>query len=134
MALSFDQEKREFVRIKLAIPIRYKFLAENSKDPRLDKSYQGSTSNISGGGLLLAGPIPDPNWIPDILLQRIVIGINFLLPDQDSMVKAITRASWIEARKETSEHWLIGLRFKEITQEDKEKIFQFIIKSQLPGH
>ena len=118
MVQSFDQEKREFVRIKLAIPIRYKFLAENPQDPRLDKSYKGSTSNISGGGLLLAGPIPDPNWIPDMLLQRIVIGINFLLPDQDTMVKAITRASWIEARKEKSDNWFIGLRFKEITQEE----------------
>jgi c-di-GMP-binding flagellar brake protein YcgR len=99
----------------------------------MDQIYEGTTSNISGGGLLLLGKIPILNWIPDMLMQKIVVGINLLLPAQDTPIKALTRVAWIETVDEKTHRCAMGLKFKEITQEDKDRIFKFIIRAQMPS-
>ncbi|MFH1231961.1 MAG: PilZ domain-containing protein [Planctomycetota bacterium] len=133
MAESFEQERREFIRIKLEIPIHYKFLCTHLKDNRLDEIYRGFTSNISGGGILLKGPVPEFSWIPDLLMQKTVIGVNMMLPTEEEPIKALTRVAWIEAIDEKTHYCTLGLRFKEITRDDQDKIFKFIIRSQIPS-
>lgn len=129
----FDQDRREYVRIQADIPVRYKFLAKHITTPVIENIYQGVTNNISGGGILLAGTVPDMSWVSELLMQRIVIGINFALPMDTEVIKALTRVSWIEAMDEKSQQCLMGLKFKEITTPDRDKIFKYIIRSQLPS-
>jgi len=133
MTSAFEQERREFVRVKLEIPIRYKFIASYMKDELIEKSYEGFTSNISGAGLLLKGPIPDFDWIPDLLLEKMVIGINMLLPIEVDPIKILVRVAWVEALEEKTRYCTMGLKFKEITREDQDKIFKYIIRSQMPS-
>ncbi len=131
MAFSYETERREFVRIRVDVPVRYKFLSRTIDVPK-DKIFEGTTRDISGSGLLLVGKIPKLDWIPMLLLEKIVIGINILLPaSPESPVKALTRTGWIEAIKEGDDRCAIGLKFKEITRESQDDILRYVIKSQL---
>lgn len=133
MASLFDANRREYVRIRSELNVRYKFLSQDIKDPNMDKIYEGRVTNISGNGLMISGPIPDTHWVPELLMQRIVIGINFILPNEEEPVKTLTRAAWIETADEKNSLYRLGLKFKEITTKDTDKIFRFIIKNQLPS-
>ena len=134
MTSAFESEKREFVRIRVALPVRYKFLSRDPAfAPNSDEIHEGSTNNISGGGLLLKARIPDLQWLAPLLMERIVLGLNIQLPHDEIPVKALTRVAWIEAVEEGTQKGLLGLRFKEIGQEDQDRILQYIIRCQMPG-
>jgi c-di-GMP-binding flagellar brake protein YcgR len=134
MSSAFDSEKRDFVRIKVALPVRYKFLSRDAEfATRSEEIFEGSTSNVSGGGLLLKARIPDLQWLAPLLMERIVLGINIHLPHDEAPVKALTRVAWIEAIEEGSQKCLLGLRFREISQDDQDRILQYIIRCQMPG-
>lgn len=132
MQQGYESERREFVRVKTSMGVRYKFLSQTVEGLE-DKIYEGVTQNLSGGGLLLTGKIPDLKIIPDLLMQKIVIGVNIMLPDSHDAVKALTRVAWAEAFEEGSGKCAFGLTFREITKEAQDKIFRFIIKSKMPG-
>jgi c-di-GMP-binding flagellar brake protein YcgR len=134
MGSAFDSERREFVRIKVALPVRYKFLSHDFGDEAVaSQIHEGSTNNISGGGLLLRGRIPDLQWIPSLLMQRIVIGVNLHFPNDEMPLKALTRVAWIESLEEGTQKCSLGLRFHEIGREDEDRILQYIIRCQMPG-
>lgn len=133
MPEAYDQERRLFTRIRVEVPVRYKLLCTYLQDKRLDQTYEGITRNISGGGLLLHGTIQDLDWVPDLLMQKIVVGVNLSMPDQEKPIKALTRITWIETIDEKTHRCNMGLEFREITAEDKDKIFLFVIRSQLPS-
>ncbi len=132
MPQGYESERREFVRVRASLGVRYKFLNRDGEDAG-DKVYEGVTQNLSGGGLLLTGKIPDLEWIPDLLMQKIVIGVNIILPDSPEPIKALTRVAWAEAFEEGSGKCSFGLMFREITKEAQDKIFRFIIKSRMPS-
>ena len=134
MSSGFDSERREFVRVKVALVVRYKFLSHDfAENPNASQIHEGSTNNISGGGLLLRARIPDLQWIPSLLMQRIVIGVNLYLPNEEGPVKALTRVAWIESLEEGTQKCSLGLRFHEIGREDEDRILQYIIRCQMPG-
>ena len=133
MQLHLERERREFVRVRAEVPIRYKFLSETAKGPELDTIYEGVTDNLSGTGLLLLGKIPILDWIPDILMQRIVVGVNLHIPDVSLPIKILGRVAWIETIEEKTQRCYLGVHFKEITTQDKDAIYRFIIRMQMPG-
>jgi len=133
MGSLFDADRREYIRIRSELNVRYKFLAAIIPDQNLDKIYEGKVTNISGSGIMILGPIPDSRWIPELLMQRMVIGINFMLPNEEEPIKTLTRAAWIETIDENAHICSLGLKFKEITTKDTDKIFRFIIRNQLPS-
>ncbi len=130
MSFEYESEKREFVHIATDIPIRYKFL---SKALPLDAEpiCEGATANLSGSGLLLVGKIPSVSWIPALLTEDILIGINMILPSLDLPVKALTRVAWVEALQKGSERIALGLKFKEISKDHQDEILKYIIKAQI---
>ena len=129
---SYESERREFVRIKTNLSVRYKLLSRTGEGIE-DKIREGTTRNLSGGGLLLMGGLPNIAMIPDLLMEKIVVGVNLILPDAGESVKALTRVAWAEAFEESSEKCALGLKFKEITKEHQDLIFRFIIKSKMPS-
>ena len=133
MALPYEQERREFVRVRVQIPVRYKYLCKTRNEQEMEEVYEGTTTNLGGGGLLLLGRVPKVDWIPELLMQKIVIGVNLLLPQDEMPIKALTRVAWVETFDETTMKCNMGLKFKEITQADKDRIFKFVIKVQMPS-
>jgi c-di-GMP-binding flagellar brake protein YcgR len=133
MEISFSHENREFLRVRARVPVRYKFLSSASKDAAMDEIYEGVTCNLSGGGLLLKGRIPNDAWIPELLMEKIVIGVNIFLTDAHEPVKALTRVAWVNTPEKKGDEVEIGLKFKEITRAGQDRIFQFILEDQLHG-
>jgi c-di-GMP-binding flagellar brake protein YcgR len=127
----YESEKREFVRIKIDIPVRYKFLSKSTEVP--DEVFEGTTGDIGGGGMLLMGRIPNPTWYVGLLTQQIVLGINLLLPATTDPIKALCRVAWIEATEADAHGGRVamGLKFREIPREALDEIFKFVIKAQL---
>lgn len=121
------------MRVKAEISVRYKFLSKTRVEPELETVYDGISANMGGGGLLLHGPIPKLDWIPDLLLQRMAVGCNIILPTHDIPLKVLTRVAWIESVEEDAQRFAIGLKFREITSQDQDAIFRFIIRSQMPS-
>lgn len=130
MSLKRQSSRGEFVRIHTDIPIRYKFLSK-SLPLESEGVFEGTTKNLSGSGLLLVGKIPSLSWIPALLTEEILIGVNMILPSFDLPVKALTRVGWVEAIVKGSDRCSMGLKFKEITKENQDEILKYIIKAQL---
>ena len=130
--LTRDSERRQFVRVRAKMSVRYKFLSRAGED-MTGEVHEGATQNIGGGGILLIGRIPKLEWIPDLLMQKIVIGVNLVLPDSEDPVKALTRVAWVESLEEGSDKCSFGLMFKEITREHQDRIFKYVIKAQMPS-
>lgn len=124
----YESERREFVRIRVDVPVRYKFLSKVVDCG--DEVHEGTTGDLGGGGLLLLGKVPNPAWYVDLLTQRIVVGINVLLPSSQEPVKALCRCAWIEA-SESPNRVAMGLKFKEISRDSLDEIFKYVIKAQL---
>ena len=120
-SFQYDSERRVFVRVNTDIPLRYKFLSK-VLDLGTDQIYEGTTSNIAGGGCLLHGKVPSLNWIPALLMGKIQLGINLLLPSMDVPVKALCRISWIEAIQEGSDRLVMGLKYLDIQKEMQDEI------------
>ena len=132
MDASYEIEKREYTRLDVSLPVEYRFLAWDNPD--LDREiYKGETENLSGGGVMLSGSIPEPKWITDLLMGKIIMGLKISLPLPGKQpVKALARVSWVESKKTEDNKCLYGLRFKEITSLSRDNIVEFVIENHLP--
>lgn len=133
MTASFDYEKREFIRIPVTVPVRYKFLSRELSADDMEAVHEGVTQNIGAGGILLRGKLPDPKWLSKLLTRRMYVGINLMLPSGDKPVKALCRVIWSSAVQQPSGQLMMGLEFQEITNQDRDRITQYIIKAQMPS-
>ena len=129
-SFEYNSERRNFVRLHSDIPVRYKFLSK-VVDLACDDIFEGTTSNLAGGGCLLHGKLPSLNWIPALLMGKIHLGVNLLLPSCDAPIKALCRVSWFEAMHENSDRCVMGLTFKDIHKEMQDMIMKYLIKAQL---
>ncbi len=132
MSLSVEivSAKSEFVRLPTDIPIRYKFLCK-VMDLDSNQIFEGVTRNMSGEGCLCVGKVPSLNWIPAMLMKKILVGVNVLLPSMDVPIKGLCRVAWVEEMPEGSDRCVMGLRFEDITKENQDEIMKYIIKTQM---
>ena len=133
MTASFDYERRKFIRLPIAVPVRFKFLSREIRNSEIDAVHEGVTQNLGAGGMLLRGKLPDAGWLSLLLTRKMYVGINLLLPNAERPVKALCRAIWSSAVE--SEHGVVvmGLEFQEVTQRDRDLITQYIIRAQMPS-
>ena len=133
MTNSFDFERRQFIRLPLAVPVRYKFLSRDLRNQDMDVVHEGITKNIGAGGLLLRGRLPDPSWLSKLLTKKMYVGVNILLPKYERPVKALSRVIWASSVQNESGMIIMGLEFQEITSKDRDLITQYIIRAQMPA-
>jgi c-di-GMP-binding flagellar brake protein YcgR len=133
MTAEFDYERRKFIRLPIAVPVRYKLLSRELKGADMDLVHEGISQNLGAGGLLLRGKLPNTDWLAQLLTRRMYVGINLLLPNSDRPIKALCRVSWTSAIEDEQGHLVMGLEFQEITQADQDTITQYIIKAQMPA-
>jgi hypothetical protein len=130
---SFDFERRQFIRLPLAVPVRYKFLSRELRNQDMDVVHEGITKNIGAGGLLLRGRLPDPSWLSKLLTKKMYVGVNIMLPKYERPVKALSRVIWASSVQNESGMIIMGLEFQEITNKDRDLITQYIIRAQMPA-
>ena len=131
MPFFYESEKREFVRVGVAVPVQYRLIAQVGEAKVPPDLLEGETQNIGAGGILLVGPIPDPGVVTDLLLQKTVIGVRIFLPGEDKPVEALARVAWLEAIDQDQKRCSLGLSFKEITSDAQDILFRFIISSRM---
>ena len=131
MAFFYESEKREFVRIGVSVPVKYRLISQ-SPDVTVPKDYlEGETQNIGAGGILLVGPIPHADLVTDLLVQKVVVGVRIHLPGEEKPVEALARVAWLEAIDQDEHRCSLGLTFKEITSDAQDTLFRFIISSRM---
>ena len=133
MTAEFEYEKRKFIRLPIAVPVRYKFLSREIRGQDMEDVHEGVSQNIGAGGLMLRGKLPDTAWLSKLLTRKMFVGINLLLPNSDRPVKALCRVSWSSAIENDQGLVVMGLEFQEITNEDRDLITTYIIKAQMPS-
>ena len=133
MTADFEYEKRKFIRLPVAIPVRYKFLSREISGTDMQSVHEGVSQNLGAGGLLLRGKLPDPNWLGKLLTRKMYLGVNLMLPNAERPVKALCRVTWSSAIENDQSIVVMGLEFQEITTEDQDLITKYIIKAQMPG-
>lgn len=121
-----ESDRRDYPRLKKSIPIRYKFLSSTVKDPAMERICDGTTANISMGGLLLVGPIPRMDWLKDLLLGKINIGLNLVIPTSVYPVKVLTRVAWLEATDEQAINMRIGLRIIDVPADHRKTLSDYL--------
>ena len=125
-----EPERREFVRVSVVVPVRYAFL--DAAGQRLPSGLsEGATTNLSASGMLLQGRLGDVAWTQELLTQRMAVAVSVVLPTEVEPVKALARAAWIETIDPASRRCNLGLLFREITREDQDRLFRFVIRAQL---
>jgi hypothetical protein len=121
-----ESDRRDYPRLKKSVSVRYKFLSSTVKDPAMERICDGVTQNISMGGLLLVGPVPRLDWLKDLLLGRINIGVNLVVPAQVYPIKVLTRVAWLEATDEQAMNMRIGLRILEVPPDQRKALSDFL--------
>ncbi|RME73497.1 MAG: PilZ domain-containing protein [Planctomycetota bacterium] len=129
MQRPYETERREFARVNVDVPVRYKFLSREHPVP--DEIFEGRCANLSGGGLLLLGRVPDEGLLAPLLTHRVLVGVVLQLPTLAEPIKALCRVGWIESHP-GRERVPLGLTFREITREHQDAIFRYVIRAHLP--
>jgi c-di-GMP-binding flagellar brake protein YcgR len=127
----YHLEKRQFVRVPKTLSVSYRLTGVSGEDVGSD-TLTGETENISAGGMLLKGHLPDPNVITELLMRRVVLLVRMELPDVDHTVTALARVSWLDSIDVESGLFSLGLEYKEITKEAQDKIIAFILRGMQP--
>ncbi len=125
-----SSERRQFIRVSAEVPVRFKFI-ETGGEKRDASAHEGTTTNLSAAGMLLLGKVPVLAWIIDLLTQKLVMGVNLLLPGDERPVRALARVVWVETIDEATQRCAMGVLFREIEKEDQDRIFRFVIRSQM---
>jgi c-di-GMP-binding flagellar brake protein YcgR len=123
-------ERRRFLRVQRGLSVRYRFISLDPAFAIESDRYSGRTHNVSQGGVLLLGRLPDPHWEEHLLSHRLVVGISLELTKAELPVRAICRAAWLEPAEDDPEMKAFGLSFAEITREDQERILRYILDYQ----
>ncbi len=133
MEISFFCENRDYLRVKASVPVRYRFIADHLSDAEIGRELSGQSRDLSGGGILLQGAIPDETWIPDLLMEKITLEVTVYLPDAREPVQALARAAWIDTgNADQGLGCSMGLKFVEISRDAQDRLFQYILHDLLP--
>jgi c-di-GMP-binding flagellar brake protein YcgR len=112
------------------IASKFKLLnQDNSSAETLDFS-DGIICSLSGGGIQLEGAIKNHAIIPNLVMHKIVVGVNFNLPETEQQIAAICRVSWVNSAGNSQGkkgQARLGLEFREISSRDRDRIFDYII-------
>ncbi len=122
----FVGERRRYYRLTFELDVRYKFVSQMI-EIKQDKFYEGKSNNISVGGLLLKGIIPNPEYISRMFLNEIAILTYIFLPRLTEPIKALASLRHIEILDKNINLYNMGIEFTEITNESKNILSEFII-------
>lgn len=125
---SYFIERRRHYRLIKEIKVRYKFISQLYN---LDNtsSYDAVTKNMSTSGLLLKAEIPKVDFVNDMMLKKTLVFLEIFLSKNKPPIKATAQLRWVESIDASKNLYNIGLKFIDITQEDKNTITEFILNS-----
>ncbi|MBI3722868.1 PilZ domain-containing protein [bacterium] len=126
-----DSEQRRAARVRFGagdnLEVRYKFL---SKLPGWKSSevYTGKIINLSKGGALFMGTVPDTSWLPKLGEGSILLGMNVIAPGYKP-VKALASLRWTRATE--PQLYELGVQFEQLEPEHRTTLDRFLISHQI---
>lgn len=133
------EEKRRAARVKFRVSdnleVRYKFLS-HLENFQCETVFAGVVLNLSKGGCLFVGPIPEPSWLPQLGQGLVLIGMNIMIPESRP-VKALASLRWtrpgptIMAQRFGSPAYELGVQFEQVDAAHRNKLEKFLIGHQL---
>ncbi|MCX7702483.1 MAG: PilZ domain-containing protein [Planctomycetota bacterium] len=121
---------RQFGKIQADISVLYKFITKDTGTPE-QSVHQGTSRDISATGLTLRAQLPEPSILHSIISGNTYIGLNIILPNRESPVKALSRLIWLEIDERDPRFIHMGLKFVTIDKSDKDELTRFVIRSQI---
>jgi c-di-GMP-binding flagellar brake protein YcgR len=125
MALT-DAERRQFFRIEVVAPVRFRLIEENTSKP-LSDWMNGSTADVSLGGAKVTAPMPEAQ-VETLVDQYVLIEFSCQLPGTPKAIAAtaaiayfLRGASSLKATAVT-----FGLSFVAIDNSAKDVIGEFV--------
>jgi len=111
------QEKREFVRWRIGNPAWFKLLDE----PQEEKKAALRDISFAGAQLFLSENLRLNDKL-DMCLD---------IPDEQNSVHCQAKVVWQKSASEETAFWpfICGLRFTELLDEDRDRIFQYVRKA-----
>lgn len=126
----FDgRERRAYVRLKTALPVRFKVSGE-----RMTKVYTATTHNISHGGLCLEVHQDKEELIEKLSADRPKLGVDIdaMIHGQDTAVSV--EPLWVNSRVERTRKpnsqdsvLIMGLEFENLTQAVRKKLHNYLV-------
>ncbi|RMG12119.1 MAG: PilZ domain-containing protein [Planctomycetota bacterium] len=140
MALRTGEDRRKAARVKFRISdkleIRYKFLS-HMEEFQCPTVFSGGVLNLSKGGALFVGPIPGPEWLPQLGQGLVLIGLNILVPDREKPLKVLSSLRWCRpappgfSKFGSGPHYELGVRFEQLEGAHETALQKFLIGHQL---
>lgn len=116
--MPYVKERRQFPRINARLPLQFKDIQ------RPIETYSGSlTRDISAGGVRFLS-----NEFLSIFTRLL---IEASIPSFSRPVKAISKVAWIR-KIPSGNQYDVGVKFMDMTEEDKKHLASFIAKSPAP--
>jgi len=140
MARVGGEENRRAARIKFRLSdnlqVCYKFLS-HLDDYQCDTVFTGAVLNLSKGGALFVGPVPSPDWLPQLGQGLVLIGLNVMVPDARP-VKALASLRWtrpapevVSGRFGSEPHYEMGVQLEQIAPSHRHSLEKFLIGHQI---
>lgn len=126
-ALVAPPKRRRFTRVNAALVVDYTFASSSGKR-MLDQEYQGKSRDISGGGCLLEGSIPEREWIPALLLEDIKLEVDITFPGDRPTLHTEATVAWIDPDDSSEEAFQLGLEFQDLPDDERKHIIDFVIR------
>jgi len=126
----YDSERRQFVRIPLTVPINFNLISSESGN-KVGPAFKGETSNVGAGGVLVTGEMPPVEDVTALIVQRLILAGEMEMPDDPKPILFLGRVAWIEDIDTENRRCSLGVIFKELTQLDRDRLYQFVIRSTM---
>lgn len=117
------KQKREFVRLPVTLPVRFKVATETAEDNsnNIAEIEEGVTIDISAGGLFLTTKA--------VLQAHQILELELKLTEHDS-IYCKAEVVRVFAKKRQNEDYKIALIFEDISERQRDRIFKFIFDKQ----
>lgn len=114
----YVKERRRFPRINVRLPLQFKDVQ------RPIETYSGTlTKDISEGGVrFISGEFLS-------IFTRLLLEVS--VPSFSRPIKAISKVAWIQ-KIPRSNQYNVGVKFMDVTEEDKKQLASFVSKSPAP--
>ena len=121
-----NAERRKFFRIEVVAPIRFRLIEETTSKPLTDW-MDGSTADVSLGGLKVTAPMPEAQ-VEELVDEYVFVEFSCRLPGTPQDIAAIAEIVYFlrGGKASTAPTVTFGLSFVTIDNHAKDVIGEFI--------
>ncbi|MFH1856732.1 MAG: PilZ domain-containing protein [Candidatus Omnitrophota bacterium] len=120
---NFFIERRKYLRLDISIPVSYSVVTKGKHTLSHPAEYLTNSKNIGGGGLMLEVPL----LVDEFLMTKKLLKVEMDLTDGEPRIHAIAKIICVE-HDEHDDMYYLRLEFIEISEEDKDRIIEFVGK------